>query len=352
MNTPELAYVNYHRHSCVSNILLTDSVATNEDYARRAAELGHKVLSSCEHGTQGNYRECFALAEKYGLQWRYVTEAYFVKNRHEKDSTNCHIILAAKTRKGMGDLNMVLSEANITGYYYRPRVDMELLLSLDPRDVFVTTACIAGVFKYGLEEAEKLIVRLANHFRNSMMLEVQYHDTEKQKEINRFLLSLYRKYGIPLIMGTDSHFIRPEDAALREQRLEANHIKYEDEEGWYLDYPSGKEAFRRFQAQGVLSDAQIQEAIQNTNVFLTFEDIAFDRSRKLPTLYPELSQEERNQKYLDIVRSAFEKATAEMPPEQRAERLAGVQYETDVITSTGMADYFLLDHEIVKRAVQ
>lgn len=54
----DIPYVCYHRHSCVSNILLTDSVATNEDYARRAVDLGHDVLSSCEHGTQGNYWEC------------------------------------------------------------------------------------------------------------------------------------------------------------------------------------------------------------------------------------------------------------------------------------------------------
>ena len=134
--------------------MLADSVVTNEDYAKRAVELGHSVLSSCEHGNQGNYRECALLAEKYSLRWRYVSEAYFVKDRHEKDNTNCHIILAAKTAKGVGDLNFALSEANISGFYYRPRVDMELLLSLDPKDVFVTTACIAGVFKYGEEEAE------------------------------------------------------------------------------------------------------------------------------------------------------------------------------------------------------
>ena len=156
-----------------------------------------------------------------------MAEAYFVKDRGEKDSANCHIILAAKTEKGVYDLNFALSEANLSGYYYRPRVDMELLLSLDPRDVFVTTACIAGVYKYGLPEAERLILRLFQHFGASFMLEVQYHDTEKQKEINRFILSLYRKYGIPLIFGADSHFILPEDAALRDQRLEANHIQYE-----------------------------------------------------------------------------------------------------------------------------
>lgn len=281
-----------------------------------------------------------------------MTEAYFVTDRNEKDNTNCHIILAAKTRKGVGDLNYILSEANISGYYYRPRIDLELLMSLDPRDVFVTTACIAGVFKYGYAEAERLILRMAVHFRDSFMLEVQYHDTDRQREVNEFLMKLYRKHGIPLIMGTDSHFIRPEDAALREHRLEANHIRYEDEGGWYMDYPSGAEAFRRFQEQGVLSDAQIREAMENTNVFLSFEDIVFDKSKKLPTIYPQLTQEQRNQKYMDLILSEFDRQTAGMSEDERAARMEGVRYETDVVTSTGMSDYFLLDHEIVRRAVE
>ena len=325
-------------------------MVTNEDYAKRAEELGHSVLSSCEHGNQGNYRECALLAEKYGLRWRYVSEAYFVKDRHEKDNTNCHIILAAKTAKGVGDLNFALSEANISGFYYRPRVDMELLLSLNPKDVFVTTACIAGVFKYGEEEAEKLILRFAQHFRDSFMLEVQYHDTEKQRKVNQFLLKLYRRHGIPLIMGTDSHFIYPEDAILRQQRLEANHIRYEDESGWYMDYPSGAEAYRRFQVQGVLSDAQIREAIENTNVFLTFEDVVFDKRKKLPSIYPTLSQEERNQKYLETVHVEWEKYSVGMTDEEKAPREAGIAYETETICSTGVADYFLLNHQIVQCA--
>ena len=273
-----------------------------------------------------------------------------MKDRHEKDNTNCHIILAAKTRKGIGDLNFTLSEANISGYYYRPRVDMELLLSLDPRDVFVTTACIAGVFKYGWEDAEKLIVRLARHFRDSLMLEVQYHDTDAQRELNRFLLRMYRKHGIPLIMGTDSHFIYPEDAVLRDQRLEANHIKYEDEAGWYLDYPSGAEAYRRFQRQGVLSDAQIREAMENTNVFLTFEDVELDRSRKLPSIYPDLSQEQRNRKYREIVLREWDAYSLGMGDDEKQPRQEGMEYEMETIASTGVADYFLVNHEIVRRA--
>ena len=75
-----MALVNYHRHSCYSNVILADSVATNEDYCKRIVELGHTILSSCEHGTPGNYRQCADLAAKYNLRWRYVAEAYAKKN--------------------------------------------------------------------------------------------------------------------------------------------------------------------------------------------------------------------------------------------------------------------------------
>ena len=310
------------------------------------------MLSSCEHGTQGNFRECATLAEKYGLKWRYVTEAYFVKDRFEKDKTNAHMILAAKTAKGIGDLNFALSEANISGYYYRPRIDLDILSGLDPKDVFVTTACVGGIYRYGFEEAEKLILTLASRFRGSFMLEIQYHEFARQKEVNQFLLRMYRKHGIPLIMGCDSHFIHPEDKVLRDQRLEANHIVYEEELDFHMDYPTDDEAFDRFIKQGVFSKAQILEAMENTNVFLDFEDVQLDRSRKIPTLYPNLSQVERNQLYRDIVYGEWEKyaAAAGLTEEEQSARLEGIAYEVDTIMSTNMSDYFLLDYEIAKRA--
>lgn len=365
----EISYVNYHRHSHISNVTLTDSVATNEDYAKRCVEIGSPVLSSCEHGMMGNVRECYDLAQKYGLKWRYVAEVYFVEDRLAEDENglrdrkNCHMILAAKTEKGMGDLNEVISEANISGYYYRPRVDMELLMRLDPKDVFVTTACIAGVWAYGysanketgewkydFEKPDALVRKLHAHFRDSFMLEVQYHHTDKQKALNRHILDLYRQEGIPIIAGMDSHFIYPEEAELRKMRLEANHIVYEDEEGWFLDFPSEEEAYRRFEEQGILSSAQIKEAMENTNVFITFEDIVFDKGRKLPTIYPNLTQEERNQKYRDLVYTKWNEYKKTVPPEKWPEYETGIEYEVNTITSTNTSDYFLLDYEWMKHA--
>ena len=108
-------YQNYHKHDHYSNIILADSVATLEDYAKRAVEQGHKIISSCAHGTAGNWWQCANLAKKYGLHWRYVAEAYFVVDRlaedaeGRRDRKNAHMILAAKTKKGIGDLNEILS---------------------------------------------------------------------------------------------------------------------------------------------------------------------------------------------------------------------------------------------------
>lgn len=259
------------------------------------------------------------------------------------------MILAAKTAKGVGDLNEVLSEANISGYYYRPRVDLELLSRLDPKDVFVTTACVAGVWRYGEEEAERLVCWLNRHFHGSFMLEVQYHNTESQKKLNQFILSLYRKYGIPIIAGMDSHYILPEDKVLREQRLEANRIHYEDEDGWYLDYPSDEVAYQRFIEQGVLSPAQIKEALDNTNIFLSFEDVEFDMSRKIPTICPELTQEERNQKYTDLIWRQWEEYKKTVPEARWPEYEDAIRYEMDTVLKTDTADYFLLDYEIIRR---
>lgn len=341
---------NYHRHSHYSNPVITDSVVTNEDYCKRIVELGGTILSSCEHGTPGAWRECADLASKYGLKWRYVSEFYFVKDRKEKDRTNAHLVLAAKTAKGIGDINEAFSEANLTGYYYHGRLDMEILMGLDPRDVFITTACIGGVYKYGFEEAEKIIVEIHNRFGDSFMLEVQNHNTPKQVEVNEFILKMYRKHNIKLIYGMDSHFIYPEQAVLRDHRLEANNIRYPDEEGWYLDYPSYDEAFKRFKEQGVLSDAQIIEAMENTNVFLDFEDVVLSKDKKLPNMYPELSQEERNQLYLDTVMSEWEVYSLGMEDDEKERYVKEILYETEVITSTNTSDYFLIDFEIIKKA--
>lgn len=344
----DFIYQNYHRHGHYSNIIVPDSPTTNEEYAKRAKELGHGIISSVEHGFQGRYYETFELAEQYGLKFIFGTEAYWVKDRTVNDNTNSHIIILAKNENGRRAINSILSEANITGYYYRPRVDLELLLSLPPNDVFVTTACIAF---WLYEDIEDIVLKLYNHFKDNFMLEVQYHPTDQQKQLNARILELHRKYGIDIIMGCDSHYIYPEDSTERNNILEAKGIIYEEEMGWYMDYPDGKEAFERFKKQGILSEEEIIRAMKNTNITLTFDDISFDKNIKLPTLFPDKTQEEKDELFKSIIYEEWNKIKHTIPVEKHPLYESEIEKEVNCVINTKMADYFLLDYYIVKDAV-
>jgi len=340
---------NYHKHTHYSNIFTPDSIATIEEYAIRAKELGHKTISSLEHGFQGRYYETYEIAKKYGLKFIFGTEAYWVKDRFEKDRANNHIVLLAKSEKGRKEINRVLSEANISGYYYRPRLDLELLLSLNPNEVFVTSACV-GFWSY--EDSEIIVKQLHNHFKSNFLLEVQYHHTKKQKILNKYILSLSKKYDINIISGYDSHYIYEKDAQGRTDFLEAKGIRYEEEDGWFMDYPSDDTAFVRFKEQGILSSEQITNAMDNTNLLLEFEDIEFNKDIKLPTLYPDKTQKEKNDLYINIILKEWNKFKNAIPVEQHKKYQEEIKKEVKVILNTGMADYFLLDYEIVKRAIE
>ena len=201
-------FQNYHKHSMYTNVRISDSAVMPEAYATRAKELGHSILSSCEHGWQGNYFETVEVAKKYGLKPLIGAEAYWVKDRLEKDRNNCHMFIGAKNERGRQALNDVLSEANLTGFYGQPRLDIPLILSLPKDDVIVTTACIA-YWRY--DDIEQITAELAKHFGKNFFLEVQYHNTPSQRELNQRILRLHNELKIPLIMGCDSHYITLEE---------------------------------------------------------------------------------------------------------------------------------------------
>lgn len=356
---------NYHRHTSYSNIMIADSAAVNEDYAKRAVELGHKTISSVEHGWQGYYYETYELAQKYNLKFIFGCEAYWVKNRFDKDRLNNHIILLAKNENGRRAINDILSEANETGYYFRPRIDLDLLLSLPANDVMVTTACVAF---WHYDDSEEILQKLYQHFGSNLYLEIQYHDTDKQRELNRRILALSNKYGIEMIVGMDSHYIYPNQEKEREYILAAKNIHYEDEQGWYMDYPDDETTKKRFMAQNIFTEEQIQKAMDNTDVLLTFEDytvdnIIFTKDVKLPTLYdgehivngkllPKLNQEERNKMYSQLITKQFKEYMKDIPKDKWDEYFEGVKSEVQVYKNTHMVDYPLIDYEIVKSAVQ
>ena len=342
-----MRYINYHRHSDYSNLRNLDCISKPEDYMKRAVELGHKEYVTTEHGFQGNIYEAYTLCQKYGLKCIYGVEAYYVDDMKDKTSrANYHIMLIALTEKARKEINKIMSIANTDGFYYKPRIDLKCLLSLTPTDTIVTTACVASrMFKDGWEK--KFLIPVYNHFKDNFYLEVQNHDEPVQIEHNKKLLQVKSKYGIKLIHANDSHYIYPEDAKYRDLFLKAKGIVYEDESNFILDYPDYDTIVQRYKKQGVLNDEQIQEALNNTLVIDKAEGIVIDKEFKIP----KVSEGDSNKALLKILRDAWKKEKKKIPADRIKEYEDAIYYETKIVEDCGMADYFILDHKIVKKAV-
>ena len=275
-----MRYNNYHRHDHKGNVRSLDVLVKMEDYCKRALELGHNTLFTTNHGFQGDVFEAKTLADKYNLKLIIGAEMYYVKDRKEKDKSNRHIIIIALNDDGVRDVNRILSQANIDGFYYKPRIDKELLMSINPNNVVITTACVAGILK-----DTELVLELKDRFKDNFFLEVQNHNEKVQKEFNSLALELSRKYNISIIHGNDSHYINKEDAKYRTLFLNAKGIIYEEESEFILDYPTVEEIIERYRIQGVLSDDEIYSAIKNTLVFDKAEELTIiNDDIKLPSI--------------------------------------------------------------------
>ena len=347
-------YANYHKHDHVSSIMTPDTHIKAEEYILRAKELGHSAYFTTNHGTGGDIFEAKTLCDKHGLRCIYGIEGYIVPDPLEKDNRNYHIVIIPRTNKARKKLNLVTSRASEEGFYYKPRIFIDDLLALNPDDYYLTTACVAGLLK-DEDSFEYLFSPLANHFGKNMFLEVQSHDNDRQREINRKCLALC-KAGYRLIAANDSHYIYPEQSLERDEYLKGKGIDYPDEESFILDYPDYDTMFQRFKKQGVLGNEQIREAIDNTMLFLDCEDIYLDKEIKMPTIYPDLTDEEKIAELKRHINKAFVKVkkTDSIPQEKIAEYIEGVKYEMDIIektTAVHSVDYFLLNERIVDLAV-
>lgn len=336
---------NYHCHKDFSNTSTPDCAELINVYADRVHEFGAKCLYSGEHGSQGNQFQVYKVAESEHLKYIHSSEVYWVKDRKEKDRANCHMIIAAKNAEGRGDINFALSMANIDGYYYKPRIDLELLFNIPKDNVIVTSACVAG---WNYEDAEDIWLKIHKYFGNNFFLEVQYHNTDKQKELNEKILRIAKEHNIQIICGLDSHYVKEENAVKRDQILKYKNINYPDEEGWYLDYPDTQTVIKRFEEQGVLNREEIYRAIMNTNVFVTeCEEIVLDRKFKIPSVYKGKTYKEKCKIYKDTLNKAYAKEK-----EKSKEKADGIRYEAKQVMEAGVVDYFLTSKAIVDDAVQ
>lgn len=200
---------NYHCHKDFSNTSTPDCAESIENYAERIKEFSTQCLYSGEHGSQGNQFLVYNVAEKNNLKYRHSAEVYWVKDRLKeypeynketgevkkdkdgnirtiKDRANCHMMLIAKNKMGMEDMNYAISFANIDGYYYKPRIDLDLLFQIPKDNIIVTSACFTDDMMVEVEDGykhineisieQKVLTHMGTWEKVSSLVEKQYDD--------------------------------------------------------------------------------------------------------------------------------------------------------------------------------
>lgn len=351
-------YINYHKHDHVSNIFTPDVNVKPIDYVNRIVELGYDTYFTTNHGSGGDIFDSREVCDANNINCKFGIEGYIVPNPLEKDARNYHIIIIPKTNIARKKLNLASSHANTEGYYYKPRFFVsDLLDNFNDDDLYITTACVAGLLRDD-DSINQIFYPLYEKYGKNMMLEVQNHIADVQININQKALKFYKELHIPLICANDSHYIYPHQAKERLELLKGKGINYGDEDAFVLDYPGYETFAERFKKQGILSDSQIIDAIDQTLIFENCENIDIDKTIKMPTIYPQLTEDEKIKLLKQEITEGWQQTIIddEIPKEDRHKYVVELRKEMKVIeeceqANIPMADYFLLNKVIFDTAI-
>lgn len=323
---------------------LLDSCTNYKLYVDKAVELGQKAICFTEHGNIYNWIEKKMYVNSKGLKYLhgieiYLTEALQVydeeSGKYKKIRDNYHTILIAKNYDGFKEINRLFDlSTQDDHFYFKPRISFDEFKNISD-NVIKISACLASPLNRLRDES--LI-----HYYD--FLEVQPHvNSSEQKEYNRWLYEMSKKYSKPLIAGTDTHSIDYYKAECREILLQGKGIEFSNEDTFDLTYKSYDELVDMFKQQGVLNEGVYLDAINNTNVMADMvTDFELDTSFKYPVLYDneeEVLKKRINRMYKDKCNRGVIK------PDPRYKKM--VQEEMRVFKKIGMVGFMLFMSELV-----
>ena len=213
-------FTHLHVHSHFS---LLDGLSKIDDLLDYTKELGMESLAITDHGNIYGAVEFYKKAKKRGIKPIIGCEMYVAfekmdQKRPNVDNKSYHFILLVKNQRGYENLVKLITKAHLEGFYYKPRVDEELLAK-HSEGLIATTACIQGkiprlILSKRIKEAEELALKYQKIYgQGNFYLELQHHPSiPEQKTVNDELIRMSKKLNIPLIATNDSHYTRPEDA--------------------------------------------------------------------------------------------------------------------------------------------
>ena len=349
-----------HLH-CHSHYSLLDGLPKIDDFLDYVKELGMDSVALTDHGNLYGAVEFYEKAKKREIKPIIGIELYMAlekmsQKRPNIDNKNYHLLLLVKNEAGYKNLVKLVTKAHLEGFYYKPRVD-EDLLKRHHEGLIMLSGCLQGkiprkIIAGKIKEAEDLALQYQDIFgKDSFYLELQHHpNLPEQKKVNETLIRLSKKLKIPLVATNDCHYLRPEDAEAQDILMLINTgARPDDPERITMK----TDDFSVREPERMIKDFKtVPEAIENTQKIVSLCNFEFKLGKiKLP--YFAVPNGKTADEYLrDLCLAGIEKRHLK----KTKELLDRLDYELGVIKQTGFASYFLIvadfanwakEHEIV-----
>jgi len=357
-----------HLH-CHSEYSLLDGLPKIDEFLNYVKKLGMDSVALTDHGNIYGAVEFYKKAIERGIKPIIGCEAYlaFEKMTQERpniDDKRYHLVLLVKNERGYKNLVKLITRSHLEGFYYKPRIDEEILAQYS-EGLIGLSACLQGkipklILAKKIDEAQKTALKYQEIFGSeNFYLELQHHpNLKEQKIVNKALINISEKLKIPLVATNDSHYLKPEDADAQDVLMLINTgADPNDPERLTLK----ADDFSLRSTEKMIEDfKEIPEAIENTQKIADLCSFQFELGKtKLPKF--EVPNEKTLDGYLkELCFEGLKRKYGGNPgedynppatlPQKWAPILKRLNYELEVIKQTGFASYFLIVQDFVNWA--
>lgn len=347
-------FIHLHNHSDFS---ILDGAITVKNLVSKAVELGMPGVAITDHGNLFGVIELYETAKKAGIKPVLGQEFYVAPgSRFKKESQSKgkeyshHLLLLAKNETGYKNLIKLSSIAYTEGFYYKPRIDHEVLEKYK-EGLICSTACIKGevpslIIKGKTKEAQELAGKFNELFgRDNFYLELQYHNIPDQKIANEELMKISKSLNIPLVATNDCHYLNKSDAYSHEVLLciqtgktfdDANRMKFSSDQFYFK---SAKEMSSLFPDN--------PEALLNTRKILDMTDVNLSLGN---VILPHFDVPEGYTLDSYLKHLVYEGTKMRYPQGLQDAVKARIEYELSVITNMNFSGYFLIVWDFIEHA--
>lgn len=345
-------FVHLHVHSEFS---LLDGANRIKDLPVRAKELGMDAMAITDHGVMFGAIDFYKACKENGIKPIIGCEAYIAPRKMADkepgvDNKYNHLILLCKNMEGYHNLCKLVSMSYIDGYYYKPRMDKEILQKYH-EGLICSSACLAGevaenILKGDMEKAKEVALWYKSVFGKDYYLEIQNNGVRDQVLVNQKIIQMARELDIPLVATNDSHYLKKEDAYNHEVLLciqtgkkmsDEDRMKFETDE---LYIKSPEEMIDYFKA--------VPDAIENTVKIAEECNVEFEFGH---TILPNYDVPEGYATHYDYLKKLADDGIRNRYGENASEEIwKREEYELSVIKKMGYVDYFLIVWDYVHYA--